>query len=410
MGTAVTAYVPPGQSRIVRLPAAPAASAAARVVLRGDDDDFDNTLHVIPPVRRTAQVLWFGREGLEDPKGAGYFLRRALSDTPALAVQVESGGLEVPVGRARPDLAVVSGVLSESAVSTVRDWLSSGATVLAVADNTECGSTLARLAGQNEVRLTEANVEGYAMLGEIDFRHPLFSAFADPRFNDFTKIRFWRHRVIDPTSLGAARVLARFDRGSPAVLEVTVGQGRLYVLTAGWTPADSQLALSSKFVPLLWSLLEIAGARADAPAQLSVGDTLPLTKGHGGGVLSGPTATTRAVAVDAPVLGPFMEPGVYEWTSGGRTERFAVNLDPAESRTSPLNREQLEERGLPLASATDTSSRPKAEAERLADPIIEARQKIWRWALVAALLALALEMALAGRTTRIDFEKEISRA
>jgi hypothetical protein len=76
--------------------------------------------------------------------------------------------------------------------------------------------------------------------------------------------------VIDPTSLGAARVLARFDRGAPAVLEVTVGQGRLYVLTAGWTPADSQLALSSKFVPLLWSLLEIAGARADAPAQLSV--------------------------------------------------------------------------------------------------------------------------------------------
>jgi hypothetical protein len=66
IGTAVTAYVPPGQSRIVRLPAAPAASAAARVVLRGDDDDFDNTLHVIPPVRRTVRVLWFGREGLED--------------------------------------------------------------------------------------------------------------------------------------------------------------------------------------------------------------------------------------------------------------------------------------------------------------------------------------------------------
>lgn len=408
VGASVTAYVPPGQSRIVRLPPAPAGSGVERVVLQGDDDAFDNTLYVIPPVRRTARVVWLGREALEDPKGLGYFLRRAFSDTPALAVRLETVAVNAaPVGPA-PDFTVVGGELAEPAVNAVRGWLESGATVLAVAESAELAPTLARLVGRGEVRLSEANVEGYAMLGEIEFRHPLFSAFADPRFNDFTKLRFWRHRVIDPASLGDARVIARFDRGAPAVLEVTVGKGRLYVLAAGWTPADSQLALSSKFVPLLWSWLEIAGARADAPAQLSVGDSLPLMKGHGGGVLRGPATETSTIEPGAKALGPFAVPGIYEWAAGGRVERFAINLDPAESRTSPLNREQLEERGLPLARPVEAKEKNKPEAERLADTVVEARQKVWRWALVAALLALALEMVLAGRTVRT--ETEISRA
>ena len=60
----------------------------------------------------------------------------------------------------------------------------------------------------------------------------------------------------DPAAIPGARVVAKFDTGDPGLLEVPVGQGRLYFLASGWHPDDSQLAVSSKFVPLLWSMLE----------------------------------------------------------------------------------------------------------------------------------------------------------
>ena len=51
-------------------------------------------------------------------------------------------------------------------------------------------------------------------------------------------------------------MLARFENGDAAVIEKLVGKGRLVVLASGWQPADGQLARSSKFVPLMWALLE----------------------------------------------------------------------------------------------------------------------------------------------------------
>ncbi len=114
------------------------------------------------------------------------------------------------------------------------------------------------------------------MLGEIAFDHPLFAPLAGPQFNDFTKIRFWKHRRIDPKALGESRVLARFEGGDPAVVEKPLGKGRLVVLASGWNPVDSQLARSSKFVPLMAALLE---GRTPPPVELAshtVLDRVPL--------------------------------------------------------------------------------------------------------------------------------------
>ena len=39
------------------------------------------------------------------------------------------------------------------------------------------------------------------------------------------------------------------------MLEKVMGKGRLVIMASGWSPADSQLARSSKFMPLMSSLL-----------------------------------------------------------------------------------------------------------------------------------------------------------
>ena len=64
--------------------------------------------------------------------------------------------------------------------------------------------------------------------------------------------------------------------GDPALVELKRGPGRVLVLTSGWHPADSQLALSSKFVPLLHALLEQSASLPAQRAQYFVGDEVPL--------------------------------------------------------------------------------------------------------------------------------------
>ena len=51
------------------------------------------------------------------------------------------------------------------------------------------------------------------------------------------------------------------------------------MLASGWQPADSQLARSSKFVPLMSALLEIANPRPVIAANQRVGDRVPLPVG-----------------------------------------------------------------------------------------------------------------------------------
>src|SRR5260221_12580748 len=124
--------------------------------------------------------------------------------------------------------------------------------------------------------MDEVHPPNYAMLAEIDFRHPLFAPFADPRFSDFTKIHFWKYRRLDTGVIPSPRVLAKFDSGDPALIEVRLGKGRIFILASGWQPDDSQLAVSTKFVPLLYSILQESGATAPAPLQYMVGDSVPL--------------------------------------------------------------------------------------------------------------------------------------
>ncbi|HEV3021129.1 MAG TPA: BatA domain-containing protein, partial [Pirellulales bacterium] len=61
-GGALATYVPAGQSRVIRLPRPPGEAAADRVVLKGDEAEFDNTYYVVPPVAHVITVDWIGDE------------------------------------------------------------------------------------------------------------------------------------------------------------------------------------------------------------------------------------------------------------------------------------------------------------------------------------------------------------
>lgn len=389
-GAGIAIYVPPGQSRVVAVPVPKGQSGLDRIVLRGDDEDFDNTVYVIPPAQQRIEVLWLGGEAADDVRQPLFFLRRALSDTPRLAVQVTARKVTAPLIPSELDGAnavFVTEALQPEQVAALRQQLLAGKTVIFAPKSATAGATLAALLDREGVTLSEVKPTNYAMFGEIDFKHPLFAPFADPRFSDFTKIHIWKYRKFDATTVPDTRVVARFDSGDPAITESQVGKGRVVFLAAGWQPEDSQLAVSSKFVPLLWSLLDLGGGTAASPLQWLVGDSAPLPAG----------ATEKEIR--------FTMPGIQGVKVGDRTVRFAVNLDANESRTAALSGDELERLGVPLTPAAVAV--PTAEKQlQLQGLEAESRQKLWRWLIAATLAVLVVESALAGWMARKPTAKQ----
>jgi hypothetical protein len=434
--SAMSVYVPPGKSRVVPLPLSDTASqkpeaqarnvdspsrarratvpdteqTAGRIVLEGDDHDFDNNVYVVPPRRREISVLLVNSAPADDSRGLSYYLARAFPETSVRTVRVvpHNPSDQFPILDTRDvPLIVIAESPAPQAESSLRQYVQSGGTVLAVLTDAVLAESLARTFELHGLEASEADSNDYVMLSEIDFGHRVFAPFADPRFGDFTKIHFWKHRRIDLSRLAEARVPARFDNGNPALVEITVGRGTVLILAAGWHPTDSQLALSSKFVPLLNGFLERASPDISVTRTVFVGDSLPIPPEFGQEpTIRGPRGETTTLTMAESRQYVAAVPGHYSIapTNSASTLplEFSVNLNPRESDTSLQPVEELEQFGVRLASGDDSRA-VAAESARRRQMLaieLESRQKLWRWIIVGTLAVLFVETWLAGRLTR----------
>ena len=267
--------------------------------------------------------------------------------------------------------------------------------------------TLRQIMGSGSLTAAEGQTRQYALLGRIEFGHPLFAPFLDMRFSDFSRIHFWKYRKLDATALPETKVLAAFDSGDPAIIETRVGRGTLFVLTSSWRQADSQLALSSKFVPLLYSMLELNRPPRPSTQDRIVGDSLALAGFARPVILTLPDGTGSNLAERAAEI-TFASPGIHRLKfADGKELAVAVNLDPAESRTGPLKEEELIRIGVPLNVDPKNVSRTlAARLEQQKDSETESQQKNWRWLLAIAAGIFLLESWLAGRAGRADAAPE----
>ena len=255
----------------------------------------------------------------------------------------------------------------------------------------------------------------------IEAAAAVFAPFADPRFSDFTHIHFWKHRRVEIPATAQARVLAKFDDGSPALLQFSVGKGNLLVLASGWNPADSQFAVSSKFPPFMQMLLDWSGAATPSRFQFLTGDAIPSPGSagvspasslsdsqHAGGTpaLPGSVEWLKPDGKKASLAAgtPFTEtdlPGIYVATSGGKERRFAVNLPLDESRTAPISPDELARLGVPLQTTAEVPIATIQQHQRhLQQADLENRQKLWRWLIVGVLAVTFGEIILGGWLAR----------
>lgn len=397
-------YVPAGHSSVARVTAQSDQLKARELILTGDDNDFDNTLFLAPFLQQQVNILYIGSDNPTDPKEMLFYLQRAFGATRTLKPSVISH----PGNRTIQDidiktahLIIAADKINSENLASLRQYLQTGRTLLLVMKNADDVKTLTGLTGIETIESEEADVDRYAMLSRIEFKHPLFIPFSEPRFGDFTQIHFWKYRRINREDWSNAQVLAHFDGGDPALIELPIGKGSLLILTSGWHPADSQLALSSKFIPLLYSILEYGGVLAGQQSQYFVGDYISIPH------------SIKAVSANIQIRKPdnslvnldngqevFKQtdiPGIYTIETSAGNHQFAVNLPVRECQTTPMQIEDIERFGVSFKQTSNTTVEQNTQAKRqLSFAAMEYEQKVWRWVLITLLVVSLIEIWLAG--------------
>lgn len=391
--------VPPGQTRVVRMPSAPPGVNA--LLLKGDAHTFDNTRYVVSPEPAEMTLQYIGETTADPRDSLLYYLQRVPLNNLRRTVTVdpiEAETLQAPPNPKQVPLIVLSQPVSGDVARQLREYVEAGGRLLVVlADQASADGLTASVnaitSGQLSVR--EAEIDDYVMWSKIDFGHPVFEPMADPQFNDFSKIRFWNHRKLENVGEGW-QLVASFDDGDPALIETTIGNGRLLVMTTGWQPEAGQLALSTKFIPLVYSLFDL-GRRGGQSDQYTVGESIDYEPSPTA-TITGPAGVAFAFRSEEDLQG-IDQPGVYRFRDGEDERAFAVNLDESESRTDAIGDDELERFGVLLGKNLTTAQAVESQRQ-LRDRELESQQKLWQWLLVAALGILGLETLLGGLWSR----------
>ncbi len=395
-------HVPPGRSRVIEMPSEWLEKNIQQLSIRGDAAEFDNTFHFAQERQQTVRIVYIGEDKPNDAEGSLFYLQSAFQKTSALdfAVQAVSGQATSALPEA--DLYVVDGEASESLAGALDKAIRGGATAVAIVHSAKQTANLKLWLDAPDLIVQNVKSKDYGLLQSLKLDHPVLSVFRDSRYSDFTNLHFWNYRELQSLPSEGVEVLARFDTGPPAWMLVPRDAGRLMVMTAGWRPSDSQLALSTKFIPLLYSILQPVLEAKTQSHQFFVSDRIDVTRFNNGEVSGSvtiePSGEGDATVETADIFLP-TAPGLYTASGADWSETFAVNLLPAESRTEPIPLDQFQKLGLPMDEAVaspgqlaaDTATEEKTEANR---------REYWQWALAAVLLFVTLETALAALGSR----------
>lgn len=390
LGEAETLMLLPGASEVRLMPLPENSPAALRLELAGDLQDYDNHLWLVRAAPRELGIHYLGAHAADDSEHSRFYIERAAAGWREPVARFQTGLLS---GDATSVLLIITQPLDTAQLTEVRARVETGAFALVLLGEESMAATAAAIAAESGWS-TFVPDRPDAMFGQLDFQHPLFAPFADPLYSDFTRIRFWKPRSVALPPDSKTTVVARFEEGSPAVLETSVGRGRLVVWGGDWAPSSSQWVLSSKFVPWLQALAERAAGGVGRPSIVELGDVARVAAGSTDSQwqrLDADATPQVSSTSDFPT-----EPGLYQFTQNGDRREVALLVPAAESDTQPLPLDTWEQLGVPLqTNEVDATARSAGATSPLSthSAALESRQQMWRWLLWIAVALLAIESA-----------------
>jgi hypothetical protein len=245
-------------------------------------------------------------------------------------------------------------------------------------------------------------------VGGLEYGHAVFEPFRAPRSGDFSAARFYGYRSV--TAAKDAQVLARFDDGSPALVERQIGRGRVIAWTSTLDLYWNDLALKPVFLPFVHQVVRHLSAYRERPAASTVGQVIDLAEfadtpvGSSGARTTGrlvlaPSGTRQDLEGDQSRVLELLEQGFYEIREarpGSPTAVAASNVELIESDTTAIDPQEI---AISLTGGGRAASAGRGPIT-LPDEAQERSQRLWWYLLFAGILLLTGESLLAHRLSR----------
>ena len=128
-------YVPPGESRVVRVPRPKGSGLYRELRLSGDESAYDNTIYFADERREEKNVVYIGTDRADDPAGLLYYLERVFVDTPRRTIKIVPQLPSKPFQLEQPSsvpLVIVTAETGGPNARLLEQYVQNGGTVLFV--------------------------------------------------------------------------------------------------------------------------------------------------------------------------------------------------------------------------------------------------------------------------------------
>ncbi len=426
----------------VRVDFTPAFSSGehrVEVRLKPDGLRVDDSRRLVIPVRDELQVLLVNGKPSGEPMGnATDFLKLSLSPdipnrppvSPIRPTVIREGDL-LGTDLARFDCVFLCNVamLTDREAELLRGYLESGGGVVF------CLGDQVRPDNYNEILYKSADGARQGNLGPLlpakllervgdakkketffefeppgDFAHPIVRPFqGNPGAGlELTKtFSYFKTQVLEDRG---ATVVLRFSSGDPAIVEAPFGRGRVLLVTTSVDREWSTWAVwGQSLIPLMHETVNFAVSSRWSDREALVGQ--PLTShlatraSRVSAVLQSPGGDTQSPVTSADgrsvVTEPITRAGFHKMVLGppvGRTDTFAVNVDPQESDLASLRPEELRTDILPgieFTYQTEWEDTPVATEKKVR--VVSTSSGLARSLLLAAFCLLIVEQVMAWK-------------
>lgn len=402
--------VGPGGSSSVTFTPFTVASRNMRGTVRLPDDGLtrDNVFHFVVSPSEPVHALVVNRSGAERE---ALYLSRALAIGESPRVEIAT---RTPTTITDADLRLASVVLlndlqvADNLAGRLTQYVAQGGGLfIAAGPNATWPASAADAVPGLPGSPVDRTMTAPGRLGGLEYSHPVFELFRAPRTGDFSAARFYGYRGVDkPTG----QVLARFDDGTPALIESRekAGAGRVLLWTSTLNLEWNDLAVKPVFLPFVHTVTKYLADFGEAPASLTVGQVIPTPRrsagrgaavARGGTIAVAPSGARVSVETEDGAL-ELGEQGFYDVRTQGAAAdsatTLASNVDLTESDLAPLDPKELAAAVAGRASGGLgglSNGRPSDEAQAQA-------QRLWWYLLVAGGLLLAAETMLSNRLSQ----------
>jgi len=370
------------------------------VTLNGDSFAVDNKFYFTVDVSPKIRVLVVNGEASDDWfDDEGHWFGLAVSsaaESPFVLELVESAGLSVASLR-QSDVAVLLNVgdLSDSQAAAVTSYVESGGSLLiAPGDRVDADRFNQQLGSISPANLEFQGSTGsddYLVIADFDRRHPILR----PLEANWS-VRFQGHWTITPNA--EADVLMQFDNTEPALVERSVGEGKVILFASTMDLEWNNLPLQGLFLPFVHETLRHLVQPPIKQRAYQIGDSFSIALNEQPNAVEaqGPRGDPLEFLDDSYVVNA-ATPGLIRATVDGVPQNYAVNIIPEESRFAKTAVSNIYD--MIINPDTEPFQSREVRTAQLIEEL-ERPQRIWWWILSLVVLLLLTETVVANRTYR----------